>query len=50
MKQTLLNGILDGYNEEWTEIIFRMSFRTRNGKIIQSHSGKPFPIPIRHYN
>lgn len=29
------------------EIIFRMSFRTKTGKIIRSKTGRPFPIRIK---
>jgi len=49
MKQTLLPGIVGNYREEWTETIFRMSFRTRGGWVKHSTDGRPFPIKIRHY-
>ena len=49
MIQQLLPGILGNYTEVWVEVIFRMSFRTRNGKLVRSHTDKPFPIKIRHY-
>lgn len=33
---------------EKEEIIFRMSFRTKNGKIVYAKNGHPFPIPIKN--
>lgn len=47
--QLLLPGFFENYTEEWYEIIFRMSFRSKSGRIIRSRTGKPFPIKIRHY-
>jgi hypothetical protein len=28
-------------------LIFRHSYRTRNGKIVRSRSGRPFPMLVR---
>lgn len=28
-------------------VIFRMSFRSKSGRIIRSKNGKPFPIKVR---
>ena len=47
MLQQLQPGILGDYTEVWIEVIFRMSFRTRNGKLVRSHNGRPFQIKIR---
>lgn len=49
MHQLLLTGILGDYEEEWFEVIFRMSFHTRNGRLVRSRTGRPFPIRIRHF-
>ncbi len=50
MTQLLLPDILGEYREVWIEVIFRMSFRTRYGRLVRSHTYRPCPIIITVHN